>query len=151
MSQSRLKLVLVRGWREDQQDCPRISKKWGLGDTRKQDDGLRKTIPTHHYLLDWYDSGKCCADPPVMSQTGMTKGPSVFFSDNMRSLNHTVHICWLSQIRRCANLRSRLILPMWSCLRVLSLKNTEGPLVIFVWDMTGGSAQHFPLSYQSRR
>ena len=31
-----------------------------------------------YYLLDWYDGGKCCADPPVMSQREMTKGPLVF-------------------------------------------------------------------------
>ena len=103
--------------------------------------------PRGYYLLDWYDSGKCCADPPVMSQTDLTKRPSVFFSHNMRRLNHISHICWLSQIRRCANLRSWLILPVWSCLRILWLKNTEGRLVKSVWDMTGGSAQHFPLSY----
>ena len=55
MSQSQLKLVLAHGWRKDQQDCPRIRKKWGLGDTRKLDDGLRKTIPAHHYPASWMD------------------------------------------------------------------------------------------------
>ena len=46
----------------------------------------------NYYLLDWYDSGKCCADPPVMSQTEMTKGPSVFFSNNMRRHDHVGNI-----------------------------------------------------------
>ena len=50
--------------------------------------------------------------PPVISKTEMTKGLSVFFSDNMRRLDHIVNICWLSQIRRCANLRSWIKLPM---------------------------------------
>ena len=44
------------------------------------------------YLLDWYDGGECCADPPVMSQVEMTKGPSVFFSDNMRRHDHRGNI-----------------------------------------------------------
>ena len=64
------------------------------------------------YLLDWCYGGKCCADPPVMSKTEMTKGLSVFFSDNMRRLDHIANICWFSQIRRCANLRSWIKLPM---------------------------------------
>ena len=35
-------------------------------------------------------SGRCCPDPPDMSQTKMTKGPSVFFSDNMPSHDHLI-------------------------------------------------------------
>ena len=60
-----------------------------------------------------------------MSQTEMTKGSSVCFSDNMRRLNHMANICWLSQIRRCGNLRSWLILPVVSILLSLPLVSSQ--------------------------
>jgi len=52
----------------------------------------RQLICMNSYLLDWCDSAKCCADPPVMSWAEMTKGPSVPFSDYMRRHDHTLNI-----------------------------------------------------------
>ena len=58
------------------------------------------------YLLDWCYCGKCCADPPGMSKTEMTKGPSVFLSDKLRRYDHTgnfIHDLRFAHLRICDN------------------------------------------------